>query len=1281
MSKIRIKRGLKLNLPVLDIGELAFCTDTKEIFIGTSTGNALIKNIDESEYASIPQYVIKDVWTTFGTRNFSDNMNKFYISNIGSSDITFKINNISSVIKPMEEFEETYDPFVKVIITGFSNFIARVSALEIDSPLPEDSIKDSFVGSSNLTKTFLTPINNIVISNDHTSSMTYVINGMTIPVEPKEISEISLSPFTQVVINATGPYRVYAKGNYNNTLTDTTPPVITASPNGGLFANNQTLTLSSNKTANIYYTIDGSIPTKSSSVYSTPITVSSSSDIKYFAEANAGNISDVQTVTFTIDKLAPVITASPNGGLFNSNQNVTLSSNETATIYYTTDGSTPTQSSSVYGSTILINATKNLKYFGKDIVGNVSAVQAASFTIDTVVPTISASVASGSYNTTQSVVLSSDKTATIYYTTDGSTPTVSSSVYSAVLSISVTTTLKYFGKDTAGNISSVQTRTYTIDTIAPTITPSVLTGSYSVAQSVTLSADETATIYYTTNGSTPTTGSSVYSSAIPISATTTLKYFGRDTAGNSSSVQTQTYTITSDITPPIVTISPNAGTYNTTQSVTLSANETATIYYTTNGSVPTTSSSVYSSAISISTTTTLKYFGKDTAGNSSSVQTAVFTIDVTNPNPVTGLTVGTPTSMTIPVSWTLSSSGDVANYEVAYSTNGTTYTVSSSTVASNATSYTVTGLTQQTAYTIRVVAIDQASNRSTATTVSGTTASAAVTPVSQSDTFNRADSTTTLGSTNAANGGTISVWIPSGATYGIISNQAYKQSAQTGSVAVVEGFANDGTVSAKFAVNTTGSKLVFRYLGNFNMMYVVNNSTNYLVVKRLANVDTTLATINVTPANNDVVTINLAGSSITTLINGANSTSVTDGFNMNESLYGFGLDDTTARVDDFQINGYQDVSGAYTYNPTTTSIIVASTASTSAVSYDFYVNGVFSLNQASSTRTFTGLTPATTYQFKIIAVYASGNKSSGKLCTGATLLSSVPTIDVFDDFNRMDQEALGISTSGHLWTIPQLIINPTYSSNQSGMVIRSNKVVNKTSVACPPIVTTNGKSDNIKISFDGVAYRPTGFPNIQLIFRASDHNNYWSFGRSNAQVHLQKISAGSTTTMASYSYNFNSVSLPHPFVVELRGSRILCYINGVLMFDYTDAFNQSSIYHGGLIYFQEFTAFDNFSITDIVSAAPSAHPAPTEVSSVVATPQANGTSIIMTWVGSPNAYAYDIFVNGTLKTTVLQVQTASVNQNYTITGLTSATTYTIKIQAKDGSGNVTNGVTVNSTTL
>ncbi len=58
-----------------------------------------------------------------------------------------------------------------------------------------------------------------------------------------------------------------------------------------------------------------------------------------------------------------------------------------------------------------------------------------------------------------------------------------------------------------------------------------------------LTADEPATIYYTTDGNDPTTSSTQYTIPIVINANTVLKFFAVDTAGNPSSVYTLNYSI------------------------------------------------------------------------------------------------------------------------------------------------------------------------------------------------------------------------------------------------------------------------------------------------------------------------------------------------------------------------------------------------------------------------------------------------------------------------------------------------------------------------------------------------------------------------------------------------------------------------------------------------------------------------------------------------------------------------------------------------------------------
>lgn len=77
---------------------------------------------------------------------------------------------------------------------------------------------------------------------------------------------------------------------------------------------------------------------------------------------------------------------------------------------------------------------------------------------------------------------------------------------------------------------------------APTFSPAG--GSFLEAQNVTLSAESGTTIYYTTDGTAPSTSSSVYSAAIPVGTTTTIKAIAvKD--DKSSGVASATYTIIS----------------------------------------------------------------------------------------------------------------------------------------------------------------------------------------------------------------------------------------------------------------------------------------------------------------------------------------------------------------------------------------------------------------------------------------------------------------------------------------------------------------------------------------------------------------------------------------------------------------------------------------------------------------------------------------------------------------------------------------------------------------
>lgn len=168
-------------------------------------------------------------------------------------------------------------------------------------------------------------------------------------------------------------------------------------------------------------------------------------------------------------------------------------------------------------------------------------------------PTAAADVAGGTFNTPQTVALTADPAGSpIFFTVDGTDPEPDGVPYTAPIVIGTegTTTLKFIAVN-QGVASPIVTETYTIDTVAPEVTTTTPGGTFAAATTAALAATEGAAIRFTTDGSTPTVGSALYTAPISIATTTTLKAIAVDRAGNVSDLGQWIFTINPPA-PPVV---------------------------------------------------------------------------------------------------------------------------------------------------------------------------------------------------------------------------------------------------------------------------------------------------------------------------------------------------------------------------------------------------------------------------------------------------------------------------------------------------------------------------------------------------------------------------------------------------------------------------------------------------------------------------------------------------------------------------------------------------------
>jgi hypothetical protein len=503
-------------------------------------------------------------------------------------------------------------------------------------------------------------------------------------------------------------------GLFNGEPTADKPQI---SPNGGTFPSTQSVTLTSTTAnAQVFYTLDGSTPTPASTLYSGPIKISTDSTLKAIASAPGYIQSVTSSAVFNFTDQTPQITFSPAAGTYASTQQVTLTDSDAAAkIYYTTDGSIPSSSSTLYSGPIKVAVSETINAVAIDPGLSNSDIGTAAYVIQATGTTIN--FANGFSSTTGLTLNGSTKASndSRLQLTDGGLNEAGSVFWNTPINIQAFTTQFTF------QLSEAQANgfTFTIQNVGPTalggasaglgyqnIQKSVAvkfnfynyqnegsdsTGFYTNGQApvtptvdispsgIQLNSDDGITATITYDGTTltlnlldgVTNDKFTYSQAINIPQTvggnTAYVGFTGGTGGLSASQKIMSWVYSTQALPPAYT--PAAGTYGSTQSITLSSETSdASIYYTTDGkTAPTAGSKQYSSPLSVGSSETIKAIAISPTMGTSRVENAAYVIQASgsssfslSASPTTSIIQGASTTSTLTITPSGGFTGSVA---------------------------------------------------------------------------------------------------------------------------------------------------------------------------------------------------------------------------------------------------------------------------------------------------------------------------------------------------------------------------------------------------------------------------------------------------------------------------------------------------------------------------------------------------------------------------------------------------------------------------------------------
>lgn len=293
------------------------------------------------------------------------------------------------------------------------------------------------------------------------------------------------------------------------------PVLIT--PNGGSFQFEIEVSLSSsNVGAEIYFTLDGTTPSKiNGTLYTAPFLISSQTIVTARAFVD-GLLSSVPTFAkFEVSGVSLSFLPDPSG-VYNPGQLITLlSETGTGTIYYTTDGSEPTILSTLYTAPFAINVQTEVRALVVDPPRPSAPPASATYSIQALSPVVD--TASGTYITSRTISATNpNPVGSVQYRINNGAWVTGSSV-----EVTESSAVDWRVAGVGLIASELVTRVITIQCAAPTIVPNG--GIFEVSQSVSIVNNEPGGIaYYTINGTTPTE-SSLTATPFSITATTQVR--------------------------------------------------------------------------------------------------------------------------------------------------------------------------------------------------------------------------------------------------------------------------------------------------------------------------------------------------------------------------------------------------------------------------------------------------------------------------------------------------------------------------------------------------------------------------------------------------------------------------------------------------------------------------------------------------------------------------------------------------------------------------------------